>query len=291
MSGGGLTAALYDPRPCALGEGPLWHPERDQLFWFDILGQRLLSRRGGEALDWRFDRPVSAAGWVDRDTLLVAGAGALLRLDISTGRQEPIAPLDADRPGNRSNDGRADPWGGFWVGTMGRAGEPKAGAIWRYYRGEVRRLYADITIPNAICFAPDGGLAYFADTAERTIWRQRLGTDGWPAGDPEVFLDLRADGVDPDGAVCDSDGFLWLARWGGASVARHGPDGRLALAVDLPARHTTCPAFGGPALATLYVTSAREGLPDERPAADPQQGATFRIETPFRGQREHRVLL
>lgn len=286
-----MTAELFDARACDLGEGPLWHPERDQLFWFDILGQKLLSRQGETALDWSFDRPVSAAGWIDRDTLLVAGAGALLRFDIASGDHEPICPLDADRPGNRSNDGRADPWGGFWIGTMGRGGELKAGAIWRYYRGELRRLFGDITIPNAICFAPDGSFAHFADTRDRIVWRQRLGTDGWPVGEREIFLDLRADGANPDGAVCDSEGHLWLARWGGASVARYRPDGRCDRVLEVSATQTTCPAFGGPDLATLYITSAREGLPPDRVATEPQHGATYRIATPFRGQREHAVLL
>lgn len=286
-----MKPELHDSRLCALGEGPFWHPGRGQLFWFDILGRRLLSRQAGEALEWRFDRPVSAAGWVDHETLLVAGAGALMRFDIATGRREQVCPLEADRPDNRSNDGRADPWGGFWIGTMGRKAEPGAGSIWRYHRGELRRLFEGITIPNAISFAPDGGFAYFADTRERTVWRQRLGKDGWPQGEPDVFLDLRPEGLNPDGAVCDADGFLWLARWGASSVARYGPDGSCDLVLGLPVSQPSCPAFGGPGLSTLYVTTAREGLGGERLASQSMAGATFQVETPFTGQWEHRVLL
>ena len=287
-----MTPRLFDPRPCALGEGPLWHPLRAQLFWFDIEGRALLTRDGDGAKIWRFDDPVSAAGWIDADTLLVASARALLRFDLVSGRHEAVAALEADDPVTRSNDGRADPWGGFWIGTMGRGLEPGAGAIWRYFRGELRRLHAGVTIPNALCFAPDGRTVYFTDTPTRVVLRQRLAeADGWPVGAPEPFLDLRADGLNPDGAVVDADGRLWLAQWGAGRVAVHGPDGRLLDAAPLPAPHVSCPAFGGQDLATLHVTTAREDMTAEALAAHPLAGATFAIDVAARGQAEHRVAL
>ena len=118
-----MTATVYDDRPCELGEGPLWHPLRRELFWFDILGKRMLARKGDATREWRFDRHASAAGWVDETTLLIATETDLSRFDIATGRLEPIAPLEADMPATRSNDGRADPFGGFWIGTMGKRAE------------------------------------------------------------------------------------------------------------------------------------------------------------------------
>ena len=282
-----MEAQLHDARLCKLGEGPLWHPERGQLFWFDILGQKLLSRQGEETLEWNFDGPVSAAAWIDHDAMLIAGAGALMRFDVTSGHREQICPLESDRPGNRSNDGRADPWGGFWIGTMGRSAEPGAGVIWRYYRGELRRLFGGITVPNAICFSPDGSMAHFADTHEQKVWRQRLGEDGWPKGEPKLFLDLRAEKLNPDGAVCDAAGFVWLACWDGSCVGRYAVDGRRDLVLDVPVARPSCPAFGGPDLATLYVTTAQR----DHASAASMDGATFSFETPFRGQREHRVLL
>ncbi len=98
---------------------------------------------------------MSAAGWVDRDTLMVAGASGLWRFDIETGDRERLVALEADRPDTRSNDGRADPLGGFWLGTMGRQAQTGEGSIYRYFRGEAQRLYRQITIPNAIWFPPD----------------------------------------------------------------------------------------------------------------------------------------
>jgi len=282
----------FDTRPCTLGEGPLWHPERRQLFWCDITVGRILSRDGETDLDWTFPVNVSALGWIDRDRMLVASELALHELDIPTGRSEVILPLDANDPNTRSNDGRADPWGGFWIGTMGKGAEPGAGAIWRYYRGEVRQLYPRISIPNAISFTPGGRFAHFADSAARKVWRVALSaTDGWPEGEPEVFLDFAGRTGVPDGAVVDAEGNLWLAVWGEGCVAVHAPDGREIRRVPVPAPHTTCPAFGGPGLATLHVTSAREGLSGRALVDAPLSGQTFAIATDAVGQPEHQVIL
>ena len=200
------NATIYDPRFCELGEGPLWHPERNTLFWFDIITKRLMSREGGVEQVWEFDEHVSAAGWVDTSTLLMASETGLYRFDLTDGARSLVAPLEADNPVTRSNDGRADPYGGFWIGTMGKRAEPGAGVIYRFYRGEVRRLYGDITIANSICFAPGGQTAYFTDTVTQKIMQVALDKDGWPKGAPFVFVDLTDAGLYPDGSVVDAEG-------------------------------------------------------------------------------------
>lgn len=284
------SARVFDDRPCALGEGPLWHPERGALFWFDILGQRLLAVLDGAPREWRFDEPVSAAGWIDRGSLLVASATGLQRLELDSDRREPVAALEADRPETRSNDGRADPRGGFWIGTMARDEGPGAGAIYRYRRGELRRLYDGLSIPNAICFAPDGRYAYFTDTPRRIVCRVALDGDGWPDAAPEDWLDLTGDGLNPDGAVTDAAGNLWLAQWGAGRVACHAPDGRFLRAVAMPAPQTTCPAFGGPGLSLLFCTSARKGLDAAALAATPLSGRTFAFAAGATGRPEPKVI-
>lgn len=283
-----ISARVFDDRACALGEGALWHPERGQLFWFDITGQRLLSRSGDAPLSWDFEEQVSAAGWIDRDTLMVAGASALWSFDIETGARDRISALEADVPGTRSNDGRADPLGGFWIGTMGRKAEAGAGAIYRYFRGEVRQIYRDLTIPNSICFSPDGVTAYFSDTAKGAIWKQRIDRAGWPSGKPEVFADFSGVGLNPDGAVCDADGNLWIAQWDGWRVACHGPDGRFRTALAVGAARTTCPVFGGTRLDRMFITSA---APDGNGAHHADGGKTWVADMPVRGLAEHRVVL
>ncbi|MEM8957461.1 MAG: SMP-30/gluconolactonase/LRE family protein [Pseudomonadota bacterium] len=282
---------LYDERLCALGEGPLWHPERGQLFWFDIHGHCMLGRDGDEEQRWDFDKPVSAAGWINRDTLLVASSSGLLRLDLVSGCADPVASLESDRPETRSNDGRADPYGGFWIGTMGRKAEPGIGAIHRYYRGEVRTLFRGITISNAIAFHPEGDMASFADTRTRVIQRVRLGADGWPVGDPTPWIDLRAVGENPDGAVFDAEGHLWVALWGSGCVVRFSDEGTRIEELKLPVPQPSCPTFGGDGVQTLFVTSAREDMEDSALAAAPQSGAVFSAPTDVPGLPEHKVLL
>lgn len=282
----------FDDRPCKLGEGPLWHPERQQLFWFDIITKRLLTRDEAGPAEWQFDEHVSAAGWIDADRLLIASASGLLTFDIGTGAQTLVTPLEADNPVTRSNDGRADPWGGFWIGTMGVHAEPDAGAIYRYYRGELRRLHTQISIPNSICFSPDRRFAYFSDTITQIVQRQQLDPkNGWPTGAPAPWLDLRAENLNPDGAVVDAEGGIWIAQWGASRVARYDNMGRFVQAVAVPGEQASCPAFGGPDLTTLYCTSANVGLGRERCAAEPQHGMTFSVPGIGPGQAEPRVRL
>ncbi|MCI2400355.1 SMP-30/gluconolactonase/LRE family protein [Aliiroseovarius subalbicans] len=270
--------SIFDDRICALGEGPLWHPERKQLFWFDILGMRLLTRDATGPKEWAFDEHVSAAGWVDHDTLLIASETGLGLFDLTSGESEWVAGIEVDDPTTRSNDGRADPFGGFWIGTMGKNAEPGAGAIYRFHRGQVETLFHDITISNAISFAPDGQVAYFTDTVTGRIMRQPLDGDGWPDGKAETFVTLEG----PDGAVVDADGCLWVAQWGASQVARYSPQGALLSTVTFPASQISCPAFAG---TTLYATSAAVGVSEEH------GGKTFSVDVAIQGQKEHRVLL
>lgn len=280
---------VTDPRAAFLGEGPLWHPLRGELFWFDIIGKTLMSDRGDS---WSFEEHVSAAGWVDRNVLLIASETALFRFDLTSGERHEICALEADDPETRSNDGRADPWGGFWIGTMGKAAEADRGAIYRYYRGELRCLFASITVSNAICFQPDRSCAYFTDSENAKLMRVALDpAEGWPSGSPILFKDFNETGETPDGAVVASDGSIFVALWGGSAVVRLDTDGREFERVDFPTSQITCPAFGGPDLTTLYVTSAQQGLSAEALAAQPEAGQTFRISTQWKGCPEPQVIL
>lgn len=268
---------------CDLGEGAFWHPERGEFFWFDIIGRKLHSL----ARSWDFDEMPSAMGWVSRDAVVIATETRLMLFDLGTGTGRTLCALEADNPVTRSNDGRADPQGGFWIGTMGKRAEKGAGAIWRYHGGELRCLFPGLTIPNAICFAPDGQSACFTDTPGRQVMRVALDAHGWPQGAPQVWLDLNDDGLNPDGAVFAADGTFWVAQWGAGRVAAHAPDGAFLTAVAFPAPHTSCPAFGGPELTDLFCTTAREG----RAAPQDMDGATFCALGVARGLPEHRIVL
>jgi sugar lactone lactonase YvrE len=277
---------VFDPTPCKLGEGPLWHPILNRLFWFDILSKKLHMAHEDEVTVWDFPGHVSAAGWIDQNSLLIASETALEVFDILTGRTDRIVALEADNPKTRSNDGRADPWGGFWIGTMAKDHEKHAGAIYRYFRGELRQLLPNVSISNAICFAPDGSFAYFADTRCQTIQKWKLNeADGWPLGEPEQFIDLRSENLNPDGAVVDTEGNIWNAQWGAHRVAVYDPEGNFLDQITFPASQISCPAFGGANLSTLFVTSAAVGV------REPLAGQTFFQATEALGQAEHQVIL
>ena len=277
---------VFDPTPCKLGEGPLWHPILNRLFWFDILSKKLHMAHEDEVTVWDFPGHVSAAGWIDQNSLLIASETALEVFDILTGRTDRIVALEADNPKTRSNDGRADPWGGFWIGTMAKDHEKHAGAIYRYYRGELRKLLPNISISNAICFAPDGSFAYFADTPCQSIQKWQLSeADGWPVGEPEQFVDLRPQNLNPDGAVVDAGGNIWNAQWGAHRVAVYDPEGNFLDQITFPASQISCPTFGGANLSTLFVTSAATGV------REPLAGQTFFKATEALGQAEHQVIL
>jgi sugar lactone lactonase YvrE len=284
---------IWDDRTSELGEGAFWHPERQEFWWFDILRGRLHSRVKGRPVTFTFPEKVSAMGWALADEAVVAGESGLWRVNLNDGAHALMARVDAGQPATRSNDGRADRQGGFWWGTMGKRGgdDPGKGAIWRWYRGEVRCLFPGLTIPNSICFSLDGRLAYFSDTVTHKVWRVALDGDGWPMGDPDVFLDMTVEGLSPDGATIDASGQMWLAQWGAGRVACYGADGRFqqALAVDAP--HSSCPAFGGLDLTTLFVTTAREGMSAEALAAHPDAGKVFALQNAGKGLPEPAVKL
>ena len=278
---------IFDDRVCALGEGAFWHPTRSEFFWFDILNKTLHSK----ARSWRFEDMISACGWVSHDQLIVASEKALLLFDLTTGTRDLTCAVEVFNDVTRSNDGRGDPWGGFWISTMGKNAEAQAGSIYRYFQGQLHTLFTDLTIPNAICFAPDRRCAYFSDSAAGLVWRQPLDDQGFPQGTRQLFLDFSDQPFGPDGAVTDANGTFWNAQWGAGRVAAYDPQGNFLHAVKLPAAHTSCPAFGGPDLSDLYVTSATQGLNDQDLANTPEHGQTFVVGAVSQGVPEPQIKL
>jgi sugar lactone lactonase YvrE len=286
-----MRAELFCDLTAELGEGPLW--SGDRLYWFDILNMRLhaLDAGGGAPATWQFDEHHSAAGRLPGGRLLLASETGLWRFDPGIGARERVCPIQADEPAIRSNDGRADRQGGFWVGTMHkRAPGPEHGRIWRYHRGRLREVAAAVTIPNGICFAPDGRRGYYSDTARGQIYTWPLDVEGWPTEEATLFADLSLGGGAPDGAVVDAEGALWCALWGGSRLLRIAPDGEPGAEIALPVTQPSCPAFGGD-LRRLYVTTAREGLSEDALADQPLAGAVFTAATDVPGLPEPEVEL
>lgn len=280
--------AVFDDRRCALGEGALWHPLRRQFFWFDIIGQRLMTRESdGTPREWRVDRMASAAGWVDEDRLLIGTDTGLALLDLRDGDLTDVAAIEADRPDTRSNDGRADRQGGFWISTMARRNHSTPGSIYRWYRGELRRIVTDLATPNAICFSQDGGTAFYTDGASLKIWRLALDADGWPMGARQLAVDCGALGIKPDGAVIDAGGAFVIAHWGGGRVVRVSPEGAMLAQLPVGGINSSCPALGGEGMSQMLVTTATENL--DQP--DPGDGLTYLLDAPAPGLPEPQVML
>lgn len=289
------TAFLGEER-CHLGEGPAYDAASGTAWWFDILERRLfeadLGAGEGKAQIKAHALPfmASALAFIDDDRQLIAAEDGLYVRERAGGRLERHVPVEADNPATRSNDARAHPSGALWVGTMGRSAEPGAGAIYHFLAGTLTRLYAGISIPNAICFSPDGGTGYFTDTREGVLYRVPLDpATGLPAGEPAALYDHRGGEGDLDGAVVDAEGLIWNARWGGGCVDAYTPEGKRVRSVRVPASLASCPVFVGAGFDRLLVTSASEGMDETAKAADPHHGRTFLLDVGAKGRPEPRV--
>jgi sugar lactone lactonase YvrE len=286
------TATLSAER-CHLGEGPTYDAATDTAWWFDILEKRLFEANvsGGQVKVHALGRMASALARIDVERQLVFAEDGLHVRHVADGRMTLFAALEADDPVTRSNDARVHPSGTFWLGTMGRNAEPRAGAIYALHRGRISRLFPDITIPNAICFSADGTVGYFADTATGIMYRVPLdAASGLPAGEPAPFIHRNGVGG-IDGAVVDADGLIWNARWGGGCVDVYDATGRCLRSLRVPARQSSCPAFVGREHSRLLVTSAWQGMDQAARAADCGHGRTFILDAAVRGRAEPDVKL
>lgn len=289
------TARLLIDSQCALGEGPIWHAGRQQLFFLDINEQTLFAvTADGEIADsWLFNETVAAAAIIDDHTLALATDTGLKAFDLSTGGMNRINEIEADKPNTRTNDSRVHPSGAFWIGTMTRSEEEAPiGAVYHYRAGTLTTLKSGIRIPNATCFSPDGRIAYWTDTPTKQILK--VDTDpatGLPVGEWTLFADVSDGRGYPDGAVVDSEGYLWNAKWGGSCVVRHAPDGSIDRVIEVPVSQVTCPAFGGLNLTTLFITTANKNMSAEQLAAEKVAGGLFAIEVDVAGQPETPIAL
>jgi sugar lactone lactonase YvrE len=289
-----VSTTILSERPCHLGEGPTYDPAKNAAWWFDILERTLFEADLESCEVTTHALPVMASmlAVIDDERQLLATDSGLFVRDIKSGRLTLHTPLESDNKATRSNDGRVHPCGALWVGTMGRKAEKGMGAIYRLHRGELTRLYVEVSIPNAICFSPDGATAYFTDTSKAILHRVAIDPlTAKPVGDPETLHDHRGGTGGLDGAVVDAQGLIWNARWGGGCVDVYSPDGERLRSIRVPAKQASCPVFVGARFDRLLVTSAWEGMDDRAKAADPNHGKTFILDVGAIGRPEPRVRL
>ncbi|TIN32909.1 MAG: SMP-30/gluconolactonase/LRE family protein [Mesorhizobium sp.] len=278
------SVSVFSDHICQLGEGPSYDPGTDTLFWFDIVNGKLLEKPLAGALK------IHDLGVMASAIAIIDDARQLIATEI--GLQVLHTPIEADNPLTRSNDSRVHPCGALWTGTMGKDEGKGAGAIYWFFKGELRRLFSDITVSNSICFSDDGTIAYYTDTATGLLMRVACDpATGLPTGEPNIFVDHRSQKGYVDGSVVDRDGVLWNAVWGGKAVKAYSPDGMLLREIPMPVTQPSCPAFVGPNADRLAVTSAWKGKDDKQRKLDPQAGMTFLLDIPVRGRFEPRVLI
>jgi sugar lactone lactonase YvrE len=274
----------WSSTPGELSEGPRWHEPRGELLWVDILGRRL--HRGRLADDGRLeecqtiaiDRHVGAvAPAIGGGYVLAAGQGFLF-VD-EAGEVTELAQPEAGNTGVRMNDGACDPQGRFWAGTMAYDETPGAGSLYRLeLDGSCTTVLTGLTISNGIGWSPDERTMYLSDSGLGCV--EAFSFDGATGaiGHRRTLVHIEQPGAAPDGLTVDADGGIWVALWNGGAVNRYAPDGSLVSTLKLPVERPTSCAFGGPALATLFVTTARAGLDEAARARQPDAGYLFAID-------------
>ncbi len=290
-----MNVSFLDETKCELGEGPTYDQAQDKAWWFDIVGCKLFEHDFAAGATSVTDLPFMASmlGVVDENTQLIAADDGLYIRELLDDRLTMHHPLEAGNPVTRSNDGRVHPSGALWIGTMGRNGERGAGAIYWFFKGELRTLYPEITIPNSICFAPDGATAYFTDTVTGLMMRVPVDpANGLPQGKPRVHFDYGVHRSGLDGSVVDAAGNIWNACWGASCINVISAEGVLLRTVPVPVLQPSCPCFVGENLERLLVTTAWQGQDEARRMSDPDGGKTLLLDDiPVSGKPEPRIIL
>ena len=287
-----VFSALPVP-PSLLGESPFWHPDEAALYWCDIPGKKLNRWHPGSAAhaSWSFDTEPGCVAPLPGGRLLLAMRDGLFRFDPQSGARQRLSPPPYDPKHERFNDGKADPQGRLWVGTIYEPRTSAAAALYRWDGSKLQRMAGEMTVSNGLAFSPDGRTMFWADTPTHSVKAYDFNAAEGTLGPARVLAsfavkeagqDLSLYGGRPDGAAVDVEGAYWCAMFEGQRLLRLAPDGTLLQALKLPVRCPTMPCFGGPDLRTLYITTSREKRPAEELAAQPLAGCVLhtRVDVP-----------
>jgi sugar lactone lactonase YvrE len=261
------------------GEGPVWSHRWGGLRWVDMLAGDVLSLHDDGTIGRRHVGGVAAAVRPRTRGGAVIAVERGFALEDADGSLTPLDPVWADES-VRMNEGGCDPDGRFWCGSMAYDQRPGGAAVYRLDADRtVHRVLDGVTISNGLEWSPDGGLAYYDDTATHRIDVFHYDADGGLTG-RRPFVQL-SDDQNPDGLTVDAEGGVWVALYGSGVVHRYTPAGRLDGVVEVAAAQVTACTFGGADLDQLFITTSRENLaPDE----DPPAGSLFRADVGVRGR-------
>jgi sugar lactone lactonase YvrE len=276
-----------------LGETPIWSVEEQALYWVDVKNpmiHRLLPATGARK-SWTIETEIGSIGFGPPGKLICGLRTGFALFDLATGKHEVLA--DPEGKGrlnpNRLNDGKVDPAGRYWCGSMQDPGHGPVGTLYRLDTDRtVHGFESDIRIPNGLAWSPDGRRMYFCDSLSRRMQVFDYDPATGERANGRVFFTVPEDQGVPDGATVDAEGCLWNAHIFGGRVTRYDPEGKPMMVVRLPTPRTTACCFGGANLDVLYVTTASMQMSREQLAADSYAGNLFAVEVGIKGRAEPR---
>lgn len=277
-----MTQAEHIAGPrCLHGEGPIWSPFHQRLFWLDQHGCQIhaLDPISGAVDSRRFPNSICAVAPTSSSRLLAAFAKELAWVDWPSALVTGITPVEPCDSGTRCNDGKRDPAGRFWIGTMSREGDVKgAGSLYRLEDdGRLSRVLTGLTIANGLDWSADGTTMYFIDSPTREIWAFDFDQVRSGISNRRTVVRVPEALGWPDGMTIASDGTIWVAHWGAGCVARWNPiNGQLLDRIDTGCPHTSSCAFAGSDGRDLYITTSQLGLPPDSLLSAPLSGSLFR---------------
>lgn len=276
-----IAVPSYD----VLGEGPIWNPKENALYWVDI-ERKLLQRwdiEKNEREFWELHTNIGSFALRVSGGTVVAMRDGLSFLDLRTGTLTSIYDPEADKLFTRFNDGKCDRQGRFWVGTMDEEAPNKRAALYRFDPdGTCHKMIDRVGISNGLGWSPDNNIFYHTDSRDHTIYAYDFDPHKGLISNRKIFCQTPSDYV-PDGLAVDAAGYIWSAKWDGWKVTRYDPLGRIDLEIPLPIQRPTSCVFGGKNLDKLFITSARIGLEAEILAEQPLAGNVFVVQTEVSG--------
>ena len=286
MDGGTLQLVLKEPGP-GLGEGPVWWKERSVLLWVQI-NKSKVGLFDPITQENRFINVPSHVGAVVPTTagdLIAATAKGFIRIDADSGEVTELSDPEDDKKGNRFNDGKCDPWGRFWAGTMAYNFEKGAANLWRLDPdGTVSLQRSDVTCSNGLAWSLDRKKLYYIDSPTLSVVAFPLTDEGEIAGDPTTCFTIPVeewgDGCMPDGMCIDEDGNLWVCLYDGSGVTKWDPEtGNLMEFLQIPCKKVTSCCFGGENLDRLFITTCEWDGAEPEPLA----GSIFQANVGVKG--------
>ncbi len=273
-----VSFEVIHPHKCICGEGPVWDDENQSLYWIDVVtGQINCLENNGSISHFETNEKIGAITLTKNENLLVARKSGIYLIDLRNGEQKEVANPESGLSNNRFNDGKCDPKGRFWVGSMSDIGEANQGTLYMLQSdGVITSKAKGLTIPNGLVWGLTASKFYHIDTPTRKIVAYDYHDGEGMITNPKTIIEFHDGEGSPDGMTIDSEGMLWVAHWNGNRVSRWNPvTGEKLRELFLPVSKVTSCTFGGEELEDLYITTANIGLNEAELLKEPLAGATF----------------